>query len=77
MRRPYDFMSLLKQAERADKLKKLRDELIERKAEIDQNEDKDTGQLLLSLKSIICHGAFIGFTLYIPNVWLAIISTML
>ena len=59
MRRPYDFMSLLKQAERADKLKKLRDELIERKAEIDQNEDKDTGQLLLSLKFIIFHGSII------------------
>ena len=48
MRRPYDLMSLLKQEERADMLEDLKQELIERKHEIDSNEDKDTGKYLLT-----------------------------
>ena len=47
MRRPYDFMSLLKQEERAKKLHQLKKELIDRKTEIDHNEDKDTGSYFL------------------------------
>ena len=43
MRRPYDLMSMLKQRERAEKLEELKDELMERKAIIDKNEDRDTG----------------------------------
>lgn len=46
MRRPYDLMSLLKQEERAEMLQNLKEELIERKTEIDKSEDKDTGKLI-------------------------------
>ncbi len=47
MRRPYDLMALLKQEQRAVMLENLKEELLARKEEIDRNEDKDTGTVLL------------------------------
>ena len=43
LRRPYDLMALLKQEERAVMLESLKHDLLNRKEEIDRNEDKDTG----------------------------------
>jgi len=43
LQRPYDLMALLKQEERADMLENLKQELLSRRGDIDDNEDKDTG----------------------------------
>ena len=47
MRRPYDLMSMMKQERRSRGLNQLKKELMDRKEEIDKNEDKDTGSMLL------------------------------
>lgn len=49
MRRPYDLMSMLKQEERATTVEKLGKELVERKEEIDKNEEIDQGSILLKI----------------------------
>jgi len=43
LQRPYDLVALLKQEERAEMLEHLKQELLSKKADIDQNEDQDTG----------------------------------
>lgn len=42
--RPYDLVALLQQENRAVMLEGLKQELLQRKDEIDKNEDKDTGE---------------------------------
>jgi len=44
LQRPYDLVALLKQEQRAVMLENLKQELLSRKADIDGNEDKDTGR---------------------------------
>lgn len=46
LQRPYDLVALLKQEERAENLENLKRELLSKKAEIDQNEDQDTGKIV-------------------------------
>ena len=43
LRRPYDLVSMLKQEARAVEVEHLKQELIQKKADIDKNEDKDPG----------------------------------
>ena len=45
LRRPYDLVALLKQEERAVMLQNLKQELLDLKQKIDDNEDKDTGKI--------------------------------
>lgn len=40
LRRPYDFLALIQQEERAKHVEQLKKELVEQKAHIDKNEDK-------------------------------------
>lgn len=40
LRRPYDFLALIQQEERAKHVEQLKKELLEQKAHIDKNEDK-------------------------------------
>ena len=44
MRRPDDLVALLKQEDRSVMLDNIKTELLQRKEEIDKNEDKDTGK---------------------------------
>jgi hypothetical protein len=48
LQRPYDLVALLKQEERAETLENLKHELLSKKAEIDQNEDQDSGYICLN-----------------------------
>ena len=51
LQRPYDLVALLKQEERAEMLEHLKQELLSKKADIDQNEDQDTGIAMLMIAS--------------------------
>ena len=44
LRRPYDLVAFMRQEERAIVLEDLKQQLLNKKEEIDHNEDKDTGQ---------------------------------
>ena len=48
MRRPYDLVAFMKQEDRAVMLNNLKKELLNRKDEIDKNEDRDTGIVILT-----------------------------
>jgi len=54
LQRPYDLMALLKQEERADMLESLKHELLSQRGDIDDNEDKDTGEQV-SLINYTCY----------------------
>lgn len=43
LQRPYDLMALLKQEQRAVMLENLKQELLAKKNDIDNNDDKDNG----------------------------------
>lgn len=43
MRRPYDLVAFMRQEDRGENIMKLKKELLQRKEEIDRNEDRDTG----------------------------------
>lgn len=43
MRRPYDLVAFMKQEDRGGVIEDLKKELLQRKEEIDRNEDRDTG----------------------------------
>ena len=44
LRRPYDLVAMMRQEERAVMLNQLKQELLQKKEEIDKNEDRDTGK---------------------------------
>jgi len=52
LQRPYDLMALLKQEERVEMLESLKQELLSRKGDLDDSDDKDMGPCYVIF---VCH----------------------
>lgn len=56
LRRPYDFLALAQQEQRAMQVESLKRELVSQKSQIDRNEDKVSNSSFIHLGCVHCHG---------------------